>query len=264
MENQLSQIEPLPSYPHVAVAVTTDGKHVGILYRPDDNEPNLLHLAWHHDLRDARGLPANYAWSACRGFDEDEGRDLASWLRKIYQANLRRIPYGFNYWPGACFEEDGTFRPSREGHGLTCATFVMALFEAKRYLIMDTASWVARAEDAGFFTELYENLKDAPGITAEHLDAQAGAIGAAVRFRPLEVAASAAVYENEPVTFDEAVPVAERFLQNLSDAGASASRMELVPALPVTNNVISNSGGAVESPGAAVKLPDTDAEAPTI
>ncbi|MDN7905219.1 hypothetical protein QZM18_13970 [Burkholderia diffusa] len=216
MQTQQSQANPPSEFPHLAVAVKHDGTHVGLLYRVTEAPPKFLHLGWHHELYDDDTIRNGYAWAACSGFDDHEGRDMASWLRKIYQANIGRIPYGFNYWPGACFDEDGLFTPSREGLGLTCATFVMALFEAQSYPIANVASWKARADDQEWFKKVVHELRTHSNASAEHIQAQIDGMGRAVRFRPLEVVACASSYEEDSIGFEQAVSLAAEFVEDLT------------------------------------------------
>jgi len=218
------QTSPIPAklpphkFPYIAVAVKNNGSHIGILYRINNGDARLLHLGWHHWLLDDESIRDGYAWAACEGFSEDEGRDFASWLQKIYKLNNGRIPYGINYWPGAHFDENGVFTPSRNGLGLTCATFVMSLFEAHSYPIINTGSWEKREDDQQWFQDVIERLKDpsqTPAASPEHIDAQINSMGSAVRFRPLEVAAAASIYDIDPIEFKYAIQIAEQFKNDL-------------------------------------------------
>jgi hypothetical protein len=248
MQTTPSQAAPAQSnYPHIAVAVNREGSHVGLLYRLNSAEPKLLHLGWHHELYEDDTIRRGYAWTACVGFAGSEGRDLASWLQKVYRANVGRIPYGINYWPGACFDEDGVFTPSHDGLGLTCATFVMALFEAKSYPIINIGSWKSRADDEEWFNNVVDDLKNRSSASQEHIDAQIAAIGNAVRFRPLEVAAAAAIYDEDPIAFEQAVPISEQFKSDLEGHTAAADAPPLQLTVPTPTDEEDEEGEEGES-----------------
>jgi len=142
------------------------------------------------------------------GFQNTEARDFASWLQKIYRSNVNRVRYGFNYWPGACFDSDGSWNPSADGIGLTCATFVMDMFHSYGYQILDTATWKKRPEDQAFFSWVIQHL--AGRAPEGYIQSQRDALAAAVRFHPLEVASCAARYDAEPIKFEQAISMASR------------------------------------------------------
>lgn len=172
------------------------GSHIGLLLRDRDGSVRFLHLAWHKQLELDSGIRNFYAWANCNEFDDDDddatGRDIASWMIKVGNINRGRIPYGIKYWPGACFDDAANFSPSVEDIGLTCATFVMAMFESQSETIIDTANWPSRPGDKDWAAHIIDDLSCTGN--SEHADIQAKSLENAVRFKPLEVAAAAIVY----------------------------------------------------------------------
>lgn len=65
------------------------------------------------------------------------------WLR--YERN--GIPWGIAY-EGTAFQPDGELVLGRGCTGLTCATFIMALFSAAGVELIDTAAWPFRSDPA--------------------------------------------------------------------------------------------------------------------
>ena len=117
---------------HLAIGITivSEGQqHIGLLHR-DHSSGNtfLLHLAWHHRLNNSPPKPS-YAWvdPVIHPF---RARQVAAICRKIWRANPAGIPYGFS--PASeCFDpETGKFLLGPARIGLTCASFVLAVFEA--------------------------------------------------------------------------------------------------------------------------------------
>ncbi|PKA44039.1 hypothetical protein CWR43_06960 [Rhizobium sullae] len=76
------------------------GWHVGLLYKAADGEPRVLHLAFHHDLKD-EVAEAPFRWAQI-GLDSDNKAVLAELLSRIAFKNPK-ISYGFNA-DGVCFD----------------------------------------------------------------------------------------------------------------------------------------------------------------
>lgn len=102
--------------------------HCGIAYK-SENQANALHLAWHYDLRDqpAESLYSHGYYFTLPSIDTIRQRVIAAKCHRISQAKDQGIPYGLLY-EGATFDDDGILRLEGNEHGLTCATFVMAVY----------------------------------------------------------------------------------------------------------------------------------------
>lgn len=120
------------------------------------------------------------------------------------------IPYGFAF-DEHCFGDDGQYRPMAVGKGLTCATFIIAVFHSAGLPILRTDTWRARPEDAQWQSAILRILEG--WATAEHVAAADSYIGH-FRYRPQEVAA-AAMQAPPPLTFDDCLPLAAEILSTI-------------------------------------------------
>ncbi len=177
-----------------AVAIGTTGagqRHLGILYRFENGQPSFLHLAWHCRLRNDSTLPSYLALWVASPAPQERLRQLAAVCRRIWRKHAAGgIPYAFSH-PEGLF--DGTtgellFGPSRLG--LTCASFVLAVFHAAGLPLADYDRWPAgRAGDEEWQAAIVAALRRS--ADPEHVKHVQGEIGA-VRYRPEEVAAASA------------------------------------------------------------------------
>lgn len=199
---------------HIRLAIKKDASHVGIIIRVKaDSNHRLLHLGFHHklyyqELADVEDWNTSYAWLDFAGFSELEMTQLAVWMETIWEVNRHNIPYGIAYSGAGYFDSvTGKFIQSQTGKGLTCATFVMALFEDFLFPIVQWTSWDHRLSDEGFFNHIILHLDDAVErghADSAHVQAQKAALGTAPRFRPGEVAVSGGAYLGEPIIFNTA------------------------------------------------------------
>src|SRR5687768_16729705 len=149
----------------VAVATGAVGLHSGVVFRSSDHPQRLLHLAFHHRLQcDA----ATAAWAFVPPAIDPIDLQVLAGLCATLAAVRPRIPYGFRRGTSR-FDDEGRFVPSPGDSGLTCSTFVMALFSWARIPLLDEASWQARPEDEVAQRELLEALRGR--ATAEHVAA---------------------------------------------------------------------------------------------
>lgn len=188
--------------------------HVGILYRIDSSL-RLCHLAWHHRLEDSPFMcNADYYLDDCGIFRDDSINAQVFAARMLTIAKTKQIPYGVAY-AGSVFSGDGAFEGfPKFGMGLTCATFVIAVFHSAGYVIVDLDTWIGREEDAEWQERIIDTL-ERHGASSEHVEAARMQI-TGVRYRPDEVAAAAADGE-PPLSFDRALKLA-REIRQLLDA----------------------------------------------
>src|SRR5262249_3545344 len=139
----------------VGIAIRGQGQlHIGVLHRIDD-DVQLCHLRFHHDL--VREPPEEgYYWEDCQifcgGVDRTaNGRFFA--ISVAETANDPNIPYGFAFEEN-CFGNDGTYHAMKIGQGLTCATFIIALFHCAGYPIVKLDTWKRRSEDSTFQNDI--------------------------------------------------------------------------------------------------------------
>lgn len=207
-----------PSVRHVAVMlnrVGPDQLHIGILHcGQGDTDIRLIHLAWHHKL--CNDTPAGRSLWIDPPIPMGRARQVAAFCRQVWRHNGRKIPYAFST-PNDCFDTiTGALLLGGTTLGLTCATFVVAVFQATGLQMLDLQSWHARPEDVQWQQRTLSTLRDG-SASENHIAALEQEIGAA-RYRPEEVAGAAAG-SPWPVLFDDAAQNAERLVQ-LLDRGS--------------------------------------------
>lgn len=208
---------PFDTVPFVGIAVREVGddgqRHVGIVHRAEAESARLLDLGWHHVLRD-RELTgkAAYLWVAT-SVHELLARSVAAWCRRIAARQAAGgLPYGIAYRPLTA-SIDPIGRVDLGGLvGLTCATFVLVVFERAGVLLVDVASWPPRPEDVAWQFQIVAAL-ERDGVSAGHVDRIRADVGCA-RFRPEEVAGGAAM-RDLPASFEEAAKAGRLISQAL-------------------------------------------------
>jgi hypothetical protein len=187
----------------------------------------FLHLAWHFDLR--HEPPSDrYLW-VDPVIPEPRLVQVAAVCRLVRRENGKgRIPYGFSP-PSDCLDAetgDYLFGPTRVG--LTCATFVLAVFHRAGLLLVLYSSWpVNRPGDADWQRFIVEELRNnTPTATPEHVRAVESDIGITVRYRPEEVAGACTVAPI-PVSFQKAEEQGQLILARLRNPGQAPRQRKL-------------------------------------
>ncbi len=198
---------PLTELEHAGIAVCrlrNGGRHAGVLYRSEGtSDVILLHLAWHHDLRNETPSQS-YFWLR-PAVPQRRLRQVAAMCRMVWRANGNGgIPYAFDPPNDSFNSQTGGILLGPTRHGLTCATFVLAIFEAAGLCIATYDSWpIDRKGDRDWQKWVIEQLETSnPPAANEHIEAVRSQIGCA-RFRPEEVA-GAALGSPLPASFDVA------------------------------------------------------------
>ncbi|MGH7131244.1 MAG: hypothetical protein ACREJO_04800 [Phycisphaerales bacterium] len=179
--------------------------HIALVVREADQERALyVHLAWHLLPLDEE-FPERYLM-VTPDVPEPTLSMVAGWARKILRENPSGIPYGFSL-PDGCFDaESGVFRGAPHRLGLTCATFVLAVFELAGYPLANYESWRPRPEDAVWQAHILSILAKTRNATPQHVEAVRRE-AVAVRFRPSEVGGAARLSDH-PAEFEQVEPVA--------------------------------------------------------
>ncbi|MBO9168418.1 hypothetical protein [Rhizobium sp. L245/93] len=216
---------------HVGVAIRGSEKHqnhVGILYR-NGEEIRFSHLQWHNRLRDDE-VDESYLWGECGLFDGDDinGQVFAARLLAV-KKNGGFVPYGF-YSEGNAFSEDGHFQPFREpGMGLTCATYVIQVFQSFGHNIAEIDKWEVRADDILWQEGILK-------VVAEHVSPQRASEVAVyvgqIRIRP-EEAAAAVLNAEPPISFEKAVQMAQDIQELIYGSKSANGETD-----PKTDNIV--------------------------
>lgn len=149
---------------------------------------------------------------------------VAAMARKIWRANNRYVPYGFSP-PNDCFDSQTNkylFGPTR--YGLTCASFVLAVFHRAGVPLVKYGTWpTSRPDDRAWqkkivarLEEYNERLRNRPDRQKDYQDGKIHIEGiradiGTVRFRPDEVA-GATIERRVPTRFKQARNNGDRIL----------------------------------------------------
>ena len=163
-----------------------------------------------------QGAPTADYWWVQSGLDDVNRRVVASAVAEM--ASNRELPIAYSpIYDGIYFDfENGMLRYNGGalGHGLTCATFIMAVFDALGLALFKVEEWKARPEDAVWRAEIVRMLRETCSATDEHVDAILNR-PAGARFRPEEVAGSV-TETTVPVAFDRAQVLGRQVLSEMA------------------------------------------------
>jgi hypothetical protein len=140
---------------------------------------------------------------------------VADICRLVWRANQKQgIPYGFSP-PTDCLDADtGEFLIGTTRHGLTCASFVLAVFHRAGLPLVVYENWpTSRPGDREWQAKIMRVL-ERTGADRAHVDAVRNEVGS-VRFRPEEVAA-AATASPLPADFKTASERGQQVLERLA------------------------------------------------
>jgi len=216
----LQMLPPVPdgSVPTIGVALGVSSlaerqRHAGVLHA-HGAPARVLHLAWHALIRE-EGLPhwIPFSWVQLR-LQDDRAEAIAGLCRRIAR-RADQVPYGLIY-EGGRLREDGTAELRGREIGLTCATFVLAVFEGAGITLLALDTWTSREEDGAWHQRIVAMLRGTDGVSEAHISGVAAETRCA-RYRPEEVAAACAI-EPRPVSFQDARGAAHEILDTLLPA----------------------------------------------
>jgi hypothetical protein len=178
----------------------TDQLHCGIVYR-FDNKFNAIHLAWHYLLKHEEDVTKfnKFLWIKSSVHQSRQNSISAMCRRILKRQDEHKIPYGLLYSGGSFSPEGVISLEETKESGLTCATFVLAVFKSCEIRLIDIDNWITRDSDSKWHLSIIETLKETKekyNISDIHIENVTNEIGCA-RFRPEEVAISSA-FQNHP------------------------------------------------------------------
>lgn len=189
--------------------------HVGLVYRSSSQGVRFAHLAFHHDLRnDPAPNDDTYLWSDCQWLADPAmaatADFVATFIEAVVIANSENVDYGVDA-TGTRFDQSGRFCSIDPRKGLTCATFIFAVFRDAGFPVVNIETWPSRAEDALWRDQVLSMLRTygAPSRALE-----IGNEDAPFRLSPAEIAAATAS-PAVPLDFTQAVLLAEPVLKLL-------------------------------------------------
>lgn len=190
-------------------------RHVGVAYRGAANGPlRYLHLAGHRDLRDDADPGARYRAVRLTSVAAIAHNAVVAQCKRAAQADLdpQHISYGLGF-PRATIRVDPSTNTMlvANASGLTCATFVCALFGLASVPLVDITTWQDRQGDADWkagVISYFSRSADTPRRQALESERDL------VRVRPEDVAGAAAAAK-APASFDEATAKGDAILDDL-------------------------------------------------
>ncbi len=179
---------------HWVVVVTgepeADQRHIGVMHRDQNSGSQTLHLAWHCILQNDAELPDDMVVWIALNVPLARQKSVAAFCRRVWKKNGQdTICYAFSDPMGSFDPVTGEYLIDPSRFGLTCASFVLAVFDAAGLPIAEYETWpVDRQGDREWQESIINKLSG--HATQEHIDHLRREIGA-VRYRPEEVAACA-------------------------------------------------------------------------
>jgi hypothetical protein len=171
-----------------------DQLHCGILFK-EQEKFNAIDLAWHFFLRHSENSAefSNFFYVKTTLHISRQYMVAAMCRLILRRHNEKKIPYGL-YYSGGTFTAEGILNLKPTENGLTCATFVLAVFDSCKIKLIDIENWLPRESDLVWHDYIIKCLiktKDRFKISDTHIDNVKNEQGCA-RFRPEEVAISSA------------------------------------------------------------------------
>lgn len=199
-------VDEIPQGSKVGVVININRRwnkqrHCGIAYNLHES-PQILHLATHNEVECKEGLTDFLCWVSPE-MHETLQEAFCGYLEKLgeaVKAGNKNIPYGFLYDEYARITPDGTLILNGQECGLTCATFVLTLFNSIGVQLVDLNSWPPREEDKLWFIQILEmfvkHFLSKNRMSLEHFKRLLCEIGCP-RFRPEEIAVSSALHNQQ-------------------------------------------------------------------
>lgn len=197
------------------------GAHVGIWYAANDDGRRFVHLAWHYRLKDDDAPPEGSMWVRPL-LDENALSGVRTSAHLVARrSDDGRVPYAFARGD-AMYDAQGQLRLG-SSLGLTCADFVLLVFEHARIDLVDQASFdtgrdtTRRDQDGYAQAQLVEYLHAGDAEAQQQAKRIEGQVGICTRIRAEEVAAASGL-PNLPVVYSRAESAGRDLLQRLPDA----------------------------------------------
>ena len=191
--------------------------HIAFVYEAADGTILMSHLRAHHRFSGRDPWTPTYHWTTVLSLSEIDRKFCASWLESLSK-NPLVIAYGFDD-SGCAFENDDagnvTFVNKIPGKGLTCATFLLVVFDALGFRPLYRDTWPHRPGDAADQEDIRDDLRALKLMTQAELDLLSKDIGG-VRYRPSEVAAVCA-HPDWPQDFDSALLLADQIVNTVAE-----------------------------------------------
>lgn len=171
--------------------------HIGLLFiKSQNDQAKFLHLAPHRSLR-TEYIEKGF-WIRL-GLTNRQIRQLAGFCALISENTPKdSVPFDIYYDANRMyFDDNGNYLHSEQYEGLTCATFIMAIFERLAFRLLLTENWKSDTEDAIWHRRIIETMRESAKEEA-HFEAMANNIGCA-RYRPADIVIASSRKKGRPL-----------------------------------------------------------------
>ena len=218
---KLTDEEDLGKLGLIGIAITRINDtqhHIGILLKDNSfGTIRFLHLAWHlilefDEIHSSNFNPTNYLFTIP---NLPKGRDaqLVAACKKIWKKNNDDgIPYGFNEPKFSFDEATGAFLFGETKLGLTCSTFILAVFEHVGVNLINYQTWKDRPDDDEWRIATAKRIEQR---YPEHAQLILNSPHAP-RYRPPDVTVAAALFP-PPLIFNQAVEHGNQVIMQLNN-----------------------------------------------
>lgn len=185
---------------------TTRQLHAAALYR-FDNRLMIGDLQGHLRTRRAEVRPSDSLFWIAPDLSQEDQRILAATVDAWLDENEGKIPYSVAH-PGGVVFKDNVWVGNEPGQGLTCATFIVELFNELGIPFIDVETWQPRTGDTEWAERILVVISDS--MSPEHIEAQLAKIGQTIRVRPADIAAAGHLVHQKmetPLHFNDVDPL---------------------------------------------------------
>ena len=206
------KLADIPQGSKVGVVINIDRRwnkqrHCGIAFNLD-GAAQTLHLATHNTVECVQGIPGFLCWvkPEMHATQQEAFCGYLEVLGEAVKSGKKDIPYGFLYDEYARITPDGTLILEGNECGLTCATFVLTLFNSIGVQLVDLETWPPREEDRPWFIQIInmfiKHFLSSNKMSYKHFNRLLCEIGCP-RYRPEEIAVSSAIYNQRAASTEE-------------------------------------------------------------
>lgn len=140
--------------------------HSGVLYRHTSGRICILHLRWDCDLAH-EVFDGSYAWVVPDLLPEEMDE-----VRAVCRDVVRRMPkihYSFLFDPDSTLDRQTAEVVSDIApHGLTCSTFILAVFNSAQIQLVHLTGWQSRPDDHRWYAALLRYMRT-KGVDPTHV-----------------------------------------------------------------------------------------------
>lgn len=199
----------------VALMPSTFGSHIGLLFHSAKHGLQLLHLAWHRNLKVDQLHVLRDCWIVkLTKLPPSASRQVVGICRSI-AAKKPNINYGINaVLARGSISPNGLYRAPKGSDGMTCATFVLETFRGASIRLLDERTWPDTEENRTWGAKVVDCLKTT-GVEPAHIEAVRKNISG-LRIRPEEVAAGATLKGRLQLPFEVVSVEAKEIQQQLT------------------------------------------------